>query len=416
MRAFPTRLQRAMRSRFTVALAAASLVVGMAVAPAAADTLSNKLKDASEALTTATRAVVKARKTLARTQAKLPAARAALWQAQSAEVAARTIYNRAAADAALAKAAYEESLAKVAAKQAEIDQLQIEVNQFARAVYQQGQASQWEIVLEAQSPADLTSRIETIKSVAQANANSLNDLNEAKVQLAVEATNAAETKKSMVKAAGVAKTALQNASAARAAAAAAKATVDSLIAEQAAALKVAERDRAKVKRQYDLLKAEQLRLSQKSKTGSRGSGDPQATGPLSWPMPGYKAGGGVGWRVHPVYRYRSCHTGVDIGAPLGTKIRASATGIVLSTGWSTAYGNVTLLDHGDGLVTMYAHQSKVLVKAGQVVTDGDTIGLVGSTGYSTGPHLHFEVHINGVPYNPMGWFGGSKTVVPCWGQ
>jgi murein DD-endopeptidase MepM/ murein hydrolase activator NlpD len=405
-----------MRSRATVAVAAASLIVGVAIAPVAADTLSNKLKDASEALTSATRTVVKARNTLARTQAKLPAARSALWQAQSAEVSAQQTYNKAAGDATLARAAYQDSLAKVASKQAEIDQLQIEVNQFARAVYQQGQASQWEIVLEAQSPADLTSRIETIKSVAQANANSLSDLNDAKAQLAIEAANAAETKKSMQKAAGVAKSALQNASAARATAQAAKATVDALIAEQAAALKIAETDRNKVKRQYDLLKAEQLRLSQKSKTGSRGNGDPQATGPLSWPLPGYAPGGGVGWRIHPVYHYRSCHTGQDIGAPLGTKIHAAATGIVLSTGWSTAYGNVTLLDHGDGLVTMYAHQSKILVKVGQVVTDGTVIGLVGSTGYSTGPHLHFEVHINGVPYNPMGWFGGSKTVVPCWGQ
>ena len=95
---------------------------------------------------------------------------------------------------------------------------------------------------------------------------------------------------------------------------------------------------------------------------------------------------------------------------------AAGTAIVLSTGWSTAYGNVTLLDHGDGLVTMYAHQSKILVSKGQVVTDGAVIGLVGSTGFSTGPHLHFEVHINGVPYDPMGWFGRSKVVVPCWGQ
>jgi murein DD-endopeptidase MepM/ murein hydrolase activator NlpD len=414
VRAFPPHRQR--RDRWSAITAAAVLVVGALIAPAAADTLSSKLKNAGEELTAATKEVLKARKTLASTQAKLPGARAQLWAAQSAEVAARGIYTQANADAALARQAYNDALQRVADKQAEIDKLQVEVNQFARAVYQQGQASQWEIILEAQTPADLTARIQTIKSVAQASANSLTDLGEAKAQLAVEATNAAETKKSMQAAAGKAKVALAAASEAKAKATAAKAAVDELIAQQSAALKVAERDRAVVKRRYDLLKAEQLRLQNATRGGSRGNGDPQATGPLSWPLPGYSPGGSVGWRVHPIYRYRSCHTGVDVGAPLGTRIRAAGTAIVLSTGWSTAYGNVTLLDHGDGLVTMYAHQSKILVSKGQVVTDGAVIGLVGSTGFSTGPHLHFEVHINGVPYDPMGWFGRSKVVVPCWGQ
>jgi murein DD-endopeptidase MepM/ murein hydrolase activator NlpD len=117
-----------------------------------------------------------------------------------------------------------------------------------------------------------------------------------------------------------------------------------------------------------------------------------------------------------VYHYHSCHTGQDIGASSGTPIHAADAGVVLSVGKSRAYGNVTLIDHGNGLVTMYAHQSRFGVSQGDVVGVGDVIGYVGSTGFSTGPHLHFEVHINGVPYNPMGWFGGSKYVVPCWGQ
>ena len=74
-----------------------------------------------------------------------------------------------------------------------------------------------------------------------------------------------------------------------------------------------------------------------------------------------------------------------------------------------------LVDHGGGLVTMYAHMTSFAVGNGASVGSGQTIGYVGSTGWSTGPHLHFEVHINGVPYNPMGWFGASRTVVSCWG-
>ncbi|MEI8084222.1 MAG: M23 family metallopeptidase, partial [Actinomycetes bacterium] len=112
--------------------------------------------------------------------------------------------------------------------------------------------------------------------------------------------------------------------------------------------------------------------------------------------------------------YRSCHTGDDIGAPSGTPIRAAASGTVVSTDSGGAYGNNTLISHGGGLATMYAHQSRFAVRPGQKVTQGQIIGYVGSTGWSTGPHLHFEVHVNGIPYEPMGWFGDSRYPVVCW--
>jgi murein DD-endopeptidase MepM/ murein hydrolase activator NlpD len=138
-----------------------------------------------------------------------------------------------------------------------------------------------------------------------------------------------------------------------------KSEVDKLVKQEAAALKVAEDDKAEVQAQYNELRAEQIRIAALSKSaGSQGPVDPQATGPLSWPLPGRAAGGGVGWRVHPVYKYKSCHTGVDSGAPKGTPIRAAASGVVLSTTVSRAYGNMTLIDHGGGMVTMYAHQSQ----------------------------------------------------------
>jgi murein DD-endopeptidase MepM/ murein hydrolase activator NlpD len=199
-------------------------------------------------------------------------------------------------------------------------------------------------------------------------------------------------------------------------AAAAKVEFDKLVNKEAAALKIAKDDKAEVQAKYNELRAEQERIAALSgSAGNQGPVDPQATGPLSWPIPGRAAGDGVGWRVHPIYQYKSCHTGVDSGAPKGTPIRAADSGVVLSTSVSRAYGNMTLLDHGDGMVTMYAHQSSFAVSKGDVVEDQEVIGYVGSTSFSTGPHLHFEVHLNGVPYNPMGWFGASRTVVPCWG-
>jgi murein DD-endopeptidase MepM/ murein hydrolase activator NlpD len=302
----------------------------------------------------------------------------------------------------------------VTSKQAEISQLQKKVDQFARSVYQQGPTSQWEIVLESKSPSDLTVRLQNIKAVSRSTADSLDQLVEAKERLAEDAKAAEEVRLEMQRLADIASQALLDAQNAADKATEAKAEVDKLVKQEASALKVAEDDKARVQAEYDELRAEQIRISQESGSGSAGPVDPQATGSLSWPLPGIAAGGGVGWRVHPVYKYKSCHTGVDTGAPKGTKIKAAAAGIVLSTRWSRAYGNMTLIDHGDGMVTMYAHQSKFAVSQGQAVGTGETIGYIGSTGFSTGPHLHFEVHLNGVPYNPMGWFGAAKTVVPCW--
>lgn len=409
MRVLPPRAART--------LAVLSLLFATLISPAIADdSLDQQVQEASEALTTASKAVQKAAESLKDARKRLPAARSKLATAQTQEAAARAVYVVAKSDLAKSKARYAKAASKLASKQAEIQQLQKQVDQFARSIYQQGPTSQWAIILESQSPSDLTSRLETIKAVSEASSSDLNDLIVAKEDLTVIANEAEAEKASMQKLADEATAAYNAASAAADAAEAAKAEVDKLVAQEEDALAVAEKDRQEVKKQYDELRAEQIRIAGASGSGSTGSGDPEATGPLDWPMPGYSSSWRIGWRVHPKYGYRSCHTGIDISAPSGTLIRAAGSGIVLNTFWSKPYGRVTLVDHGGGLVTMYAHQSAWLVKKGDVVVSGDAIGKIGSTGYSTGPHLHFEVHVNGKPYNPRGWFGGSKSVVGCWNQ
>jgi len=97
------------------------------------------------------------------------------------------------------------------------------------------------------------------------------------------------------------------------------------------------------------------------------------------------------------------HEGIDIAAPTGTPIRAAAGGTVISAGWLGGYGNLTVIDHGGGVSTAYGHQSAFAVGGGQAVAQGQVIGYVGSTGHSTGPHLHFEVRINGSAVDPMGY-------------
>lgn len=393
-------------------------MLSLLVTPAIAGNtdIDKQVAEASEALTEASAAVVAAAESLKDAQAKLPAARETMTLATAKEAEAAGVYRTAAGELVSAKLAYATALSKVTSKEAEITQLQKKVDQFARSVYQQGPTSQWEIILESTSPSDLTVRLQNIKAVSLSTSKSLDNLLGAKEQLVSDAAAAEDVRLEMQRVADIASQALIDAQNAADKAAAAKVEVDKLVKQEAAALKVAEDDKAEVQKQYDELRAEQLRIAALAKAaGTQGPVDPQATGPLSWPLPGRAAGGGVGWRIHPVYKYKSCHTGVDSGAPSGTPIRAAASGVVLSTTVSRAYGNMTLIDHGDGMVTMYAHQSQFGVSPGQAVGNQDVIGYVGSTGFSTGPHLHFEVHLNGVPYNPMGWFGASRTVVPCWG-
>jgi murein DD-endopeptidase MepM/ murein hydrolase activator NlpD len=95
------------------------------------------------------------------------------------------------------------------------------------------------------------------------------------------------------------------------------------------------------------------------------------------------------------------HTGIDFGVSYGTPIHAAADGVVVSAGPLGGYGNATIIDHGGSLATLYAHQSQLRVSPGQHVSRGQIIGLSGCSGYCTGPHLHFEVRVNGVPVNPL---------------
>ncbi|MGH9177635.1 MAG: peptidoglycan DD-metalloendopeptidase family protein [Acidimicrobiales bacterium] len=124
-------------------------------------------------------------------------------------------------------------------------------------------------------------------------------------------------------------------------------------------------------------------------------------GALASPVPGTILTSPFGQRLHPIFGTVRMHDGVDFGAPQGMFIRAAAAGIVVSAGVRGGYGNATILDHGGGLATLYAHQSEMFVIQGQAVKAGQVIGAVGSTGFSTGPHLHFEVRLRGVPVDPL---------------
>lgn len=118
-----------------------------------------------------------------------------------------------------------------------------------------------------------------------------------------------------------------------------------------------------------------------------------------WPARGLFTSG-FGMRRHPIFRIRRMHTGQDIAAPYGTPVQAAAEGQVIYTGWFGGYGKIVVIDHGQGISTLYAHLSSILTRDGAHVRRAQTIGRIGSTGYSTGPHVHFEVRVNGRPIDP----------------
>ncbi|MGF1603441.1 MAG: peptidoglycan DD-metalloendopeptidase family protein [Thermosynechococcaceae cyanobacterium] len=141
------------------------------------------------------------------------------------------------------------------------------------------------------------------------------------------------------------------------------------------------------------------RLSVPGIPGIPGAAPPPGSGQFQMPASG-PITSGFGYRVHPVLGRGRLHAGMDIGVPTGTPIYAAEAGTVITAGWNGGYGNCVIIDHGGGLTTLYGHASELYVTAGQSVQRGQPIAAVGSTGLSTGPHLHFEVRVNGTPTDP----------------
>ena len=182
-------------------------------------------------------------------------------------------------------------------------------------------------------------------------------------------------------------------------------SLDRLESARAAKKKVvaaAERDQAAWNKQENRLLAESDRIAGLLRSASAAKPVKGGRGVLSWPVSGAVTSG-FGYRIHPIFHVRKMHTGIDISAGMGVPIRAASAGTVVSAGWRGGYGKCVVISHAGGLATLYAHQSEILAAVGERVKRGDVIGKVGSTGYSTGPHLHFEVRVNGSPVDPLGY-------------
>jgi murein DD-endopeptidase MepM/ murein hydrolase activator NlpD len=174
--------------------------------------------------------------------------------------------------------------------------------------------------------------------------------------------------------------------------------------DKASALATVREDRASFVAEADGLAAQSAALAEKI-AAARSA---QATAPVSAPTPS-PSGGQLAWPVAgPVTsgfgsRWGRVHEGIDIGVGSGTPVHAAAAGTVVYAGWMSGYGNIVVIDHGNGLSTVYAHNSSLVVGQGAAVGTGFVVALSGSTGHSTGPHVHFEVRLNGAPVDPLGY-------------
>ncbi len=174
-------------------------------------------------------------------------------------------------------------------------------------------------------------------------------------------------------------------------------------------MKAVDKEKAAAEAEYNAMAkaskevASQIRRLQEE--NAKKNGTVKSSGIFQWPLPGNYTNitSEYGNRFHPILKKNKMHTGIDISAPNGTDIYAADSGVVIFSGTNTAYGNMIIIDHGNNISTLYGHMSKRIATSGQTVSKGDLIGRVGSTGWSTGNHLHFEVRNNGDPVSPWNY-------------
>ena len=371
------------------------------------DDIKGQVKELEDELLAASKVVQRATAELRAIEAQIPAAQRRLQTAQSNLKAA--FQRESAAEAKIKRINRAQVVVRVriARAEARVRELQLQVGQIARRLYQEGPLAIIGILFQADSLGEFTGRLGAAQALARARGATVDELEIVRAGLLEDKAELERLFERARVQEELAAAARREAQAARAEAKAARDALAKLQAQRKAAVLKAQKQRDAVKREYDKIRAEQRRIE----ALIRGAKNPGVfAGTLVWPTTG-RISAYPGPRRHPVYGYRSCHTGLDIAAPTGTPIKAAAAGRLVSAR-SSVYGLYAVIYHGSDVATMYAHMSRFAITSGQV-RQGQIIGYVGSTGYSTGPHLHFEVRLKGKAYNPMGWFGAAKKPVSC---
>jgi murein DD-endopeptidase MepM/ murein hydrolase activator NlpD len=264
----------------------------------------------------------------------------------------------------------------------QMELLKVRIN----VMYQNSGATYIQALAESENFIDFLNKFELVAAISKRDKEIIEDIKQAKEDVEFKKKLAVDKRDTIKEKAEQSLKALNELSVARS-------KLDSEISSINAQLKKLEQQENELIRQSNEL-ANQIRRLQQS--GS------YAGGTMRWPVPSSsKISSYFGNRLHPILKVYKMHTGIDISASSGTSIVSANKGVVIMAGWQNGYGYTVVVDHGGGISTLYAHCSKLLVKVGDSVNAGDTIAKVGSTGLSTGPHLHFEVRKNGTPVNPL---------------
>ena len=274
-----------------------------------------------------------------------------------------------------------------------------------RDIYINGRLSYLDVVVGSKDFSDFANRMEMLKRILQSDMDLINTIKTEREEIASKKAKLEEDRAKVLELEKVAQE-KQN-------------LINQKKAERQAVLERAMNDRDTAERAYNELMASSAsitamlqqraaeRAAAAAAAASQGGGGGgatwvQGTGQLAAPVVA-PITSDFGWRIHPIYGIRRLHAGTDFGVDEGTPVHAADGGVVVEAGWVSGYGYTVIIDHGNGMSTLYAHNSDVAVSPGQTVSKGQVVSYSGNTGGSTGPHLHFEVRINGEPTDPMGY-------------
>lgn len=274
-----------------------------------------------------------------------------------------------------------------------------------RDIYINGRLSYLDVIIGSKDFSDFANRLEVLKRIIDSDINLISEIKKERAQIEAHKKKLEEDRAKLVE--------LEKAALAK------QAEIEQKKAERNVVLQKAQNDRAVAMQAIEELNASSAQISAMLKerqaaraaaaaaaAQSAGQGSSytwvQGTGQLGWPVSG-EITSPYGYRVHPIWGTTIYHSGIDIGVDEGTPVHAADSGVIVWSGWMGGYGYAVVIDHGNGLSTLYGHNSELAVDEGQSVSKGQVVAYAGSTGNSTGPHVHFEVRENGDPVDPMGY-------------
>ena len=274
-----------------------------------------------------------------------------------------------------------------------------------RDIYINGRLSYLDVVVGSKDFSDFANRMEMLKRILQSDMDLINTIKTEREDIASKKAKLEEDRAKVLELEKVAQE-KQN-------------LINQKKAERQAVLERAMNDRDTAERAYNELMASsasitamlQQRAAERAAAAAAAASQGGGGGGATWVQGSGQVAAPVvapitsdfGWRIHPIYGTRRLHAGTDFGVDEGTPVHAADGGVVVEAGWVSGYGYTVIIDHGNGMSTLYAHNSEVAVSPGQTVSKGQVVSYSGNTGGSTGPHLHFEVRINGEPTDPMGY-------------